>query len=57
MYNAENVEASVKVLATMAEYINHLEMVLHLDNVIMLELLNEPWVSLVSTCSSDWKVL
>lgn len=48
MYSPENFGATVRTLAAMAEYINHIEASFELDNVMALELLNEPWAHLVS---------
>lgn len=47
MYTPENYGNTVRILAAMAEYVNHIEDSLHLDNVMALELLNEPWAHLV----------
>lgn len=38
----------MRILATMAEYINHIDDKFGLDNIMALELLNEPWAYLVS---------
>lgn len=48
MYSPENYGNTVRTLAAMAEYINHIEDSFGLDNVMALELLNEPWAHLVS---------
>lgn len=48
MYSPENYGNTVRILAAMAEYINHIEDSFDLDNVMALELLNEPWAHLVS---------
>lgn len=47
MYSPENLGNTVRILAAMAEYINHIEDSYSLDNVMALELLNEPWAHLV----------
>lgn len=47
MYSPENFGDTVRILAAMAEYINHIEDSFDLDNVMALELLNEPWAHLV----------
>lgn len=47
MYSPENYGKTVRTLAAMAEYINHIEDKFDLDNVMALELLNEPWAHLV----------
>lgn len=47
MYSPENYGKTVRTLAAMAEYINHIEDSFDLDNVMALELLNEPWAHLV----------
>ena len=47
MYSPENYGKTVRTLAAMAEYINHIEDAFDLDNVMALELLNEPWAHLV----------
>ncbi|CAM9169230.1 unnamed protein product [Discosporangium mesarthrocarpum] len=46
MYNPENVGDTVRILAVIAQYINHIEDALGLDNIMALELLNEPWAHL-----------
>ncbi|CAN0074129.1 unnamed protein product, partial [Laminaria digitata] len=46
MYSPENYGNTVRTLAAMAEYINHIEDSFGLDNVMALELLNEPWAHL-----------
>lgn len=48
MYSPANYGNTVRILAAMAEYINHIEDKFSLDNVMALELLNEPWAHLVS---------
>ena len=48
MYSPVNYGNTVRTLATMAEYINHIEDAFELDNIMALELLNEPWAFLVS---------
>lgn len=48
MYTPENYGNTVRILAAMAEYVNHIEDSFNLDNVMALELLNEPWAHLVS---------
>lgn len=48
MYSPENFSKTVRTLAAMAEYINHIEDSFNLDNIMALELLNEPWAHLVS---------
>lgn len=47
MYDPTNYGSTVRVLASMAEYINHIDDKFSLDNVMALELLNEPWAHLV----------
>lgn len=49
MYSPENYSNTIRTLAAMAEYINHITDLFELDNVMALELLNEPWAHLVST--------
>ncbi len=51
MYSPENYGNTVRILAAMAEYINHIEDSFDLDNVMALELLNEPWAHLVSAAN------
>lgn len=46
MYSPVNYGNTVRILAAMAEYINHIEDKFSLDNVMALELLNEPWAHL-----------
>ncbi|CAM9723368.1 unnamed protein product, partial [Ectocarpus fasciculatus] len=46
MYSPENYGDTVRILAAMAEYINHIEDSFGLDNIMALELLNEPWAHL-----------
>ncbi|CAB1102552.1 GH5 [Ectocarpus sp. CCAP 1310/34] len=46
MYSPENNGNTVRILAAMAEYINHIEDSFGLDNIMALELLNEPWAHL-----------
>ncbi|CAM9592783.1 unnamed protein product, partial [Scytosiphon promiscuus] len=46
MYSPENLGNTVRILAAMAEYINHIEDSYSLDNIMALELLNEPWAHL-----------
>ncbi|CAM9161413.1 unnamed protein product, partial [Ascophyllum nodosum] len=46
MYSPVNYGNTVRTLATMAEYINHIEDAFELDNIMALELLNEPWAFL-----------
>lgn len=48
MYSPEHFGDTVRTLAAMAEYINHIEDSFNLDNVMAFELLNEPWAYLVS---------
>lgn len=48
MYSPENYGNTVRILAATAEYINHIDDKFSLDNVMALELLNEPWAHLVS---------
>lgn len=47
MYSPENFGNTVRTLAAMAEYVNHIEDSFGLDNIMALELLNEPWAHLV----------
>lgn len=47
MYSPMNYGDTVRILAAMAEYINHIDDKYSLDNVMAFELLNEPWAKLV----------
>ncbi|CAM9160424.1 unnamed protein product [Phaeothamnion confervicola] len=46
LYSPENMANTFKILAAIAEYINRMEDMFGLDNVMALELLNEPWAFL-----------
>lgn len=48
MYSPDNYGNTVRTLAGLAEYINHMDDAFGLDNVMAIELLNEPWAHLVS---------
>lgn len=48
LYDPANLEGTVRILATMAGYISHIDDKFGLDNIMALELLNEPWAYLVS---------
>jgi hypothetical protein len=52
LYNPEAIADTVKILKTMAEYVDHINSAYSLDNIIMLQLVNEPWVFLDMGCVS-----
>lgn len=43
IYNEDNVRYTVQTCQAIAKYINFIESAYHLDNIILLEVLNEPW--------------
>ena len=46
LYSEPAIADTVKILEGMALYVKHLRDSLRIDNIIMLELVNEPWVFL-----------
>ncbi|CAM9879634.1 unnamed protein product [Chrysoparadoxa australica] len=46
LYSPDNVGNTVKILAAVAEYCNHIDDSFGMDNVMALEILNEPWAYL-----------
>jgi hypothetical protein len=43
MYDAENMAGTLSTVAAMATYLNYIEKHFELDNVMLFEVLNEPW--------------
>lgn len=50
LYNEQAIGETVKILEGMAMYVKYLDENLRLDNVMMLQLVNEPWVFLDMGC-------
>lgn len=46
MYSPKYIEETVQILKTMTEYLVHVRSTFGIDNVIMMQLVNEPWVTL-----------
>lgn len=57
LYNPEAIADTVKILKTMAEYVDHINSAYSLDNIIMLQLVNEPWVFLDMGMVRDFYVM
>ena len=46
MYGPNYIKDTVAILKSMAQYLVHIKKEYKIDNVILLQLVNEPWVTL-----------